>query len=506
MVLSYALEPLGPEGFQHALLALELRPNQTSIDKNDVYSEELLLSICAGVVMEDENSAIRFAHYTAQTFFVANRERLFENAQTSFTNACIAYLSLSYQEIGLLPIIHDIFEWIQTYPFYEYCARCWGHHARKVEIVGREVIDFLECRPKVEATLHGLTRYWPRRYDKPITGFTGLHLVAYFGIQTAVKSLLSQYCINIRNSDNRTPMSYAAEQEHDAVVTLLLAAHGVDPDFKDTNGQTPLTYAAKNGHDRVVRLLLEDARVDPCATDTLGWTPLSGAAAWGRWSVVRRLLADNRIGAANDKGYLGDTALSLAAHRGHVAVVKLLLAHNGIDPNPQDSDGQCPLLLAAKYGHVKVVKMLLDKNGIDLNRRDATGRTPLAWAAQRGHDTVVELLLAHRASVQDVDEDGDTPLSLASKKGHHQVIKLLLANRRVDVNAKDARNGCTALFWGTIYDHEAVVRLLLDNGANVEVKDEHGRTPLQFAIDLNCKPIELLLRRATTQKVKQEFT
>ena len=59
-----------------------------------------------------------------------------------------------------------------------------------------------------------------------------------------------------RTNYGRTPLSWAAENGHEAVVKLLLEK-GADLESKDDYGQTPLSWAAGRGHEAVVKLLLE---------------------------------------------------------------------------------------------------------------------------------------------------------------------------------------------------------------------------------------------------------
>ena len=78
-----------------------------------------------------------------------------------------------------------------------------------------------------------------------------------------VKLLLSKDDIDLDSEGfecSRTPLSYAAEEGHEAVVKLLLARHGLDPNSKSSRGRTPLWYAVKERHETVVELLTRSGR------------------------------------------------------------------------------------------------------------------------------------------------------------------------------------------------------------------------------------------------------
>ena len=68
--------------------------------------------------------------------------------------------------------------------------------------------------------------------------------------------------VDSKDSDSRTPLSWAAEFGQEAVVKLLLETGKVDVDSKDSDSRTPLSWAAQNRHEAVVKLLLETGKVD----------------------------------------------------------------------------------------------------------------------------------------------------------------------------------------------------------------------------------------------------
>jgi ankyrin repeat protein len=72
---------------------------------------------------------------------------------------------------------------------------------------------------------------------------------------------------------------WAAKDGHGAVVKLLLAEDGVDPDSQDNIGQTPLGWATGNGHEAVVKLLLARDDVNLDSKDNYGQPPLLWAGS-----------------------------------------------------------------------------------------------------------------------------------------------------------------------------------------------------------------------------------
>ena len=85
-----------------------------------------------------------------------------------------------------------------------------------------------------------------------------------------------------------------------------------------------------------------------------------------------------------------------------------------------------------------------------------------------------------------------TPLSWAAAKGHEAIIRLLL-DKGANIEAKDEWSR-TPLSWAAAKGREAIIQLLLDKGANIEAKDKWGRTPLWWAAANGHEAIVRLLQ------------
>ena len=103
-------------------------------------------------------------------------------------------------------------------------------------------------------------------------------------------------------------------------------------------------------------------------------------------------------------------------------------------------------------------------------------------------------------------KDGFTPLHMAAHVGHSEIVKLCLENG-ADINAKSLRtelgffqrvfqqqlpNSFTPLHSAAEGGHKDVVELLIKNGADIEAKDKYGATPLFFAVGSKNRRTEYL--------------
>ncbi|KAL6410261.1 hypothetical protein AUP68_06676 [Ilyonectria robusta] len=395
--ITSAKRPLTTLELQHAL-AVEV--DEHELNKENLTHIEDMVSVCAGLVTIDkESNIIRLVHYTTQKYFEETHSHWFPTAETEIATSCIAYLSFVAFEGGICHSAKEFQQRLQSNPLYNYAAKNWGYHAPETAILPRNLMDFLECEAKVEASCQALMDDerdpWFASDDSAPTGMTGLHLAAYFGQTQVVNDLLmKEYGPDSKDSYNRTPLSYAAENGQGATVRLLLD-NGGDLESKDVRlKRSALSWASSKGHEVVVKILLEGgAGLE--SRDNSGWTPLWEAAA-----------------------------------EGHEAVVKILL-EGGADLEFKDAMGWTPLLRAAAGGHEAVVKMLFE-GGADLESRDDVGRTPLLWAAEMGYWAVVKLLVEGGADIESRDRMGQTPLSRAAAEGHEAVVKLLVEGAHLD--------------------------------------------------------------------------
>jgi ankyrin repeat protein len=144
----------------------------------------------------------------------------------------------------------------------------------------------------------------------------------------------------------------------------------------------------------------------------------------------------------------------------------------GEDPNFRTADGYTPLILAARHSDVAMVNLLLDYQA-DINAAMNFGQTALLEAATQRHAAVVEALLARGADTEAKNQFGMNALLTVcsnSRQRHSLEVAAALLQGKADANV-ESRTRFTPLMFAAIEGDEAMVRLLLSQGALRKVGD-----------------------------------
>ncbi len=373
------------------------------------------------------------------------------------------------------------------------------------------------------------------------------------GDLAAVRALVARKAdVNAPQGDGATALHWAVYRGRTDILDVLLRA-GANPKAANRDGSTPLWLAGIGGDAGVIRALL-DAGADPNEPLPLGRTPLMAAARTGSVEAMAVLIDRGaRVNAA--ESLRGTTPLMWAADEGHAAAAQLLIrrgadlaarskpaargrgpalgksndprkqvaaqgaalaAGRALDlgqvlavadgdavpgpfrrPEPTDGGELTPLVYATRANDLDTVRVLVEA-GADINQATGYGWSPLLVAAQNRYYTLAAYLLDHGASPNLPNKGGWTPLYLATD------------NRNIENGDYPVRKADM--------DHLAFIRLLLDNGADVNARvkdstetrtvftnqwlDENGATPfLRAAQSGDLELMKLLLARGADPKI-----
>lgn len=183
------------------------------------------------------------------------------------------------------------------------------------------------------------------------------------------------------------------------------------------------------------------------------------------------------------------TALHLSINQGNIIAIDALLQH-GADVEAVTGVGKRPLYLAVEGGNADVVKCLLRHEA--LIDADVEGLTAVHEAALRGYVEILQLFVDKQADVNGRCRLGD-PLFLAVRSGNKDAVELLL---RADADPNAFNHDLdppTALHLASLYGDVEIVERLLDAGAQVDLRDMEGATPLFRAVHHNHQMVAKLL-------------
>jgi ankyrin repeat protein len=193
-----------------------------------------------------------------------------------------------------------------------------------------------------------------------------------------------------------------------------------------------------------------------------------------------------------------DETLVSAAERGDTAAVVRLLSE-GAAIDARDARGRTALLAATHANRVETASALIDA-GADISIRDDLKDNPFLYAGAEGLLDILRLLIAAGPDTRITNRYGGTALIPAAERGHVAVVQELLTRTDVDVNHIN-NLGWTALLEAVVLSdggprHQQIVQLLIAHGADVNIPDKDGVTPLQHARQRGFATIERTLAQA----------
>ncbi|KAM7212134.1 Ankyrin repeat-containing domain protein [Rhypophila decipiens] len=284
---------------------------------------------------------------------------------------------------------------------------------------------------------------------------------------------------NPRDCSGNTPLHLAAQRGSQATIQLL---HNLGADIERRNhyGETPLCCALKGGHEVSARMLCDkgaNINGEPGSV-----TPLMSAvgAKQGGEAVVKFILRKLESTSINSTDSHGNTALHYCAFSGKATTLELLV-DQGAAIDHRNQYHLTPLFVAVIRGNKYMVKRLLEY-GADLEATYDIGQTPLVVAIRMRRRRIVRILLDNGASFDTTDKNGETPLHIAvwSKEDarywaskYHSMLGSYLPHMHETMPF-----GNTA---GTEEDGGEILQMVLERGADTEARSRGGCTPLHFA-------------------------
>lgn len=171
----------------------------------------------------------------------------------------------------------------------------------------------------------------------------------------------------------------------------------------------------------------------------------------------------------------------------------------GVDLNTTTAQRTSAITLAALHQHYACVAWLIEA-GADINQQDDTCLNPFLIACLHNDLTLLRLLLPATPDLTRLTRFGGVGLTPASEKGHVEIVRELLLHTTINVNHTNFL-GWTPLLEAILLNdggakQQAIIQLLLDNGASPHLTDKYGKTPLQLARSLGYDAIATQLIQA----------
>ncbi|XP_021258371.1 palmitoyltransferase ZDHHC13 isoform X2 [Numida meleagris] len=175
------------------------------------------------------------------------------------------------------------------------------------------------------------------------------------------------------------------------------------------------------------------------------------------------------------------TLLHWAAINNRQELVKYYISKGAVVDQLGGELNSTPLHWAIRQGHLPMVILLL-KYGADPSLIDGEGFSSIHLAVLFQHMPIVAYLISKGQNIDTTDFSGLTPLMLSAQKVMGPEPTRFLLKFNPSLNAVDTVQKNTALHWAVASGNVSAVELLLEAGANMDIKNVKGETPLDLAV------------------------
>ncbi len=211
-----------------------------------------------------------------------------------------------------------------------------------------------------------------------------------------------------------------------------------------------------------------------------------------RYEVERQLIFNPSLIRSREDGL---SPIMVAAYHGHMELASFLAGKTVA----------LTIFEAAALGKIGSVVRLLARDAQLVNTYSEDGYQPLGLACYFGHFEVAEYLVKAGAPINSTSHNPLTaaPIQSAASAGHDQIVKMLLANG-ADPNVREQR-GYTPLHSAAQSGSEEIIRTLIYGGADMSLKGDDGKLALDLAQEAGHEECVRLLQEGITKRFKSKW-
>lgn len=469
--------------------------------------ETYVMQICSNLLVTDDAYFVQFAHLSVREYLMSRKAYSDIEAQVQAAKTCLAYV--------LHTNISKVTGFYEESSISRYAIKYWPFHCSMTGKLRQQDDSLQKMFNELMSTsqVHDVFVQWMELLSSTVD-------YVWPDERDAAESSIFA-----------PPSPWFTACWWGFFEVLQTSLHISKPDLERCNarGETSLWVASRYGHLDIVKFFIEND-VDIDSTDQYGFTALHASMMYRKRDITRLLLGSNASYTKMVEGPNGDrydgspfagcNALHLAAYDGGEEIMRSLL-EKGVDINARNSrQGQTALHIAARRNHAQQVRLLVEY-GACTELESGQGETAIEQATILGHVDIVRILtdelhsnedakwwvrvarfmraikLSDELLVQQLLDDDENDgyngrhsllskrplpvrvLDLAASKGNQKIVAILL-RKGADANMPDDY-GTTPLHLAIKYRKYGVAKLLIAHGVNIEAKDQLKRGALNYA-------------------------